>query len=106
MNWLDSLAEASVRSMAQRTSRRSLLASLGALLVGTAALPLLPVARGAEPPQKGAAPNGGADDKAAAKAAALQDPQSCEYWRHCGSCSAAALAAALSSAPPFGAAPF
>jgi len=49
VNWLDSLAEASVRSMAQRTSRRSLLASLGALLVGTAALPLLPVARGAAP---------------------------------------------------------
>ena len=52
MNWLDVLAEASVRSVARRTSRRSLLASLGTLLVGAAALPLLPVARGAEPPQQ------------------------------------------------------
>ena len=83
MNRLDELAEASLRSVARRTSRRSLLASLGALLVGGAAVPLLPIARGAEPPAKGAARNGGADDKAAAKAAALQDPQSCEYWRHC-----------------------
>ena len=86
MKLLDTFAEASVRSMARRTSRRSLLASLGALLVGAAAVPLLPVARGAEPPAKGAAPHGGADDKAAAKAAALQDPQSCDYWRHCADC--------------------
>ena len=37
------------RSLARRTSRRSFLTRFGTLLVGGAALPLLPVARGEEP---------------------------------------------------------
>ena len=43
MKWLDRLAEGSVRAVARRTSRRSVLAGLGTLLVGAAAIPLLPV---------------------------------------------------------------
>lgn len=74
MKWLDSLTESSTRSMARRTSRRSLLASLGAALMGAATLPLLPVARGAA----AAAPE--ASD---AKPKTNDDPNSCDYWRHC-----------------------
>lgn len=73
MSWFDELTEGSARAVARRTSRRSLLGSLGALLLGTAALPLLPVARGAQAP---ATPAGGTPDK-------TQDPTQCEYWRHC-----------------------
>ncbi len=67
MRWLDTLAEQSTRAVARRTSRRGFLGSLGSLLIGgAAALPLLPIARGA----------GGKPDS-------KQDPNSCDYWRHC-----------------------
>ena len=46
MRALDHLVESSSRSLARRTSRRSLLATLGQLLTGAALLPLLPVDRG------------------------------------------------------------
>lgn len=71
MSWLDNLTEKSARAVARRTSRRSVLGSLGGLLVGGAALPLLPVARGAH---AGSTP---------AHADGAQDPNSCDYWRHC-----------------------
>jgi methylamine dehydrogenase light chain len=82
MKLLDTIAEESARALARRSSRRSLLGGLGALLVGVAALPLLPVARGAEP---GPAP----EKKSGAKPPAgppvgWDDPTSCNYWRHCG----------------------
>ena len=77
MKWLDSISEGSTRALARRTSRRSLLAGLGALLVGAAGVPLLPVARGAAPPP----PRPGATTGAAG--ADPGDPASCEYWRHC-----------------------
>jgi methylamine dehydrogenase light chain len=78
MKLLDTIAEESARALARRSSRRSLLGGLGALLVGAAALPLLPVARGAEP---GPAPG----NKSGAKPpAGWDDPTSCNYWRHCG----------------------
>jgi methylamine dehydrogenase light chain len=57
--WFASLS----RGLARRTSRRSFLATLGALLVGGLARPLLPVARAAPAPEDGA--------------------DSCEYWRYC-----------------------
>jgi methylamine dehydrogenase light chain len=60
--------------MARRTSRRSLLASLGSMLMGASALPLLPVARGAA-----AAESKGAGGKPATN----DDPSRCDYWRHC-----------------------
>ncbi|HEY3884066.1 MAG TPA: methylamine dehydrogenase light chain, partial [Vicinamibacterales bacterium] len=72
MKWLDSISERSARALARRSSRRSVLGGLGSMLVGAAALPLLPVARGAESPPAGA--QGKADPG---------DPSSCEYWRHC-----------------------
>lgn len=75
MSRFDRWIEESSRSVARRTSRRGLLGSLGALLVGVGVLPLLPVARGAEKPAT--AGKGEADQPEA------QDPTSCNYWRHC-----------------------
>jgi methylamine dehydrogenase light chain len=77
MKWLDRLTEGSVRSVARRTSRRSLLAGIGTLIVGAASLPILPVARGSEPKVPPAAKGTGKP------AADPGDPATCEYWRHC-----------------------
>ena len=82
MKWLDSITEGSARSLAKRTSRRSVIGSLGAMLVGASAIPLLPVARGASPAPadpKAAGATKPADDKAKH----VNDPTSCDYWRHC-----------------------
>ena len=91
MRWLDSIAEGTTRAVAKRTSRRGFLGSLGAFLVGSAALPLLPVARGGaqaaeSPAAAGAKASAGKEDAAKAgsgKPDNSQDPTSCEYWRHC-----------------------
>jgi len=59
--------ETGSRLLARATSRRSFLGRLGTLLTGTAALPLLPVARafGTE------------------SVTELGDAHSCDYWRYC-----------------------
>jgi methylamine dehydrogenase light chain len=72
MKWLDSVAERSTRSLSRRTSRRSILGSLGTMLLGASVLPLLPVARGAR-----------AAEGNSSNPAGVNDPSSCEYWRHC-----------------------
>jgi methylamine dehydrogenase light chain len=63
MKWIDALTEQATRGIAKRTSRRSVLGGLGALLAGGLGVPLLPIARGA------------AQDPG--------DPSECQYWRHC-----------------------
>jgi methylamine dehydrogenase light chain len=84
VKWLDSLTEGSARSLAKRTSRRGFMGSLGAILVGASTLPLLPVARGASPPEGGRTSSGkAAGDTAGDKAKHVNDPTSCDYWRHC-----------------------
>ncbi len=77
-NWVDSWLEQRARQVARRTSRRSFLARVGGLIVGGAALPLLPVARAAaqSPGARLAAP----DEKIEGPEG---DPKDCEYWRHC-----------------------
>ncbi|MFO1468183.1 MAG: methylamine dehydrogenase light chain [Steroidobacteraceae bacterium] len=85
MKWMDRFTEQFSRGVAQRTSRRSVLGSLGAVMLGTTAFPLLPVARGAEAPaakppkHKGAGPSGADPTRPVDPG----DPASCEYWRHC-----------------------
>lgn len=71
MSWIDDVAERSARGLARRVSRRSWLAFLGTALVGTAGIPLLPMARAAH---GGAAPGGAPDGG---------DASSCDYWRYC-----------------------
>ncbi|GAB4173051.1 MAG: hypothetical protein OHK0026_00050 [Rhodocyclaceae bacterium] len=72
MRWLDDFFERGVRSVARRTSRRSALARIGRVLVGSAfVLPVLPfdrIARQAE---------------AAQKKPAQPDETHCDYWRYC-----------------------
>src|SRR6202043_989514 len=77
MKWFDDFSENSARALARRTSRRSVLAGLGSFLLGATAVPLLPVARGAE------IKPGGAEPGAAPATADPGDASSCEYWRHC-----------------------
>jgi len=72
--WIDRLVERALRQLARRTSRRSFLTRVGTLLVGTAAMPLLPVARALD---RTPAPD---DAKLSGE---LADPKQCGYWRHC-----------------------
>ena len=74
MKWFDGFIENGTRRAARNVSRRSALARIGRLLVGTAfALPVLPFDRVA-----GAAPHA-----AAAKPDKRNDDTACEYWRYC-----------------------
>ncbi|KLV10558.1 MULTISPECIES: methylamine dehydrogenase light chain [Photobacterium] len=68
MRFFDKFFEKSARSAAQTSSRRGAMKKLGGMLVGGAAIPLLPVARAAEKPS---APT------------EIGDPSSCDYWRYC-----------------------
>jgi len=73
MNLFDRVFEKSVRTIAQHSSRRGLLKTLGAGLVGGAFFPLLPVARAAE----------STPDSAPKLPQDEGDPTSCDYWRYC-----------------------
>ncbi len=64
------------RGVARYSSRRSLLARVAAVVVGGAALPLLPVARAHGAPRQ---PVPGEPDASTPTG----DPGACEYWRHC-----------------------
>lgn len=66
MRRLDFWTEAWARGLANRVSRRGMLAGVARVLVGGLALPLLPVARVAH-----------------AEAADPGDPTRCDYWRYC-----------------------
>jgi methylamine dehydrogenase light chain len=70
MRSLDRLFEESSRQLARRTSRRSLIGTLGGLLTGAALLPLLPIDRGSR--ANAAEPKAGA-----------ASPESCQYWKYC-----------------------
>ena len=65
--WIDRFTERGVRHAAQMTSRRGALARLGAVLVGTIALPMLPFDRSGN----------------AHAAGKSNDDTSCDYWRNC-----------------------
>jgi methylamine dehydrogenase light chain len=75
-SWIDRKFVAAARGLARRTSRRSFLTRLGALLVGAGTLPLLPLSRlSAQTPDTGFVDAGLTGEAA--------DPASCNYWRHC-----------------------
>ena len=80
----DRLFERLSRSAAQQTSRRSFLAQSGLWLVGTAALPLLPVARRAQAAEHaGKSKTAGKYTSDFANQAQTTDPTQCNYWRYC-----------------------
>lgn len=78
MRWftrlIDRQTERTVRRTANSHGRRSLITQLGAALVGSATLPMLPFDR------SGAQAAGAASKPPVAK---HNDPTQCEYWRYC-----------------------
>lgn len=97
MHPLDRMFENSARSLAKRTSRRSVLALIGRMLTGAALIPLLPIDRSARaqtppaPAGKSPAPstpataNPATGDSPSSPPArsASDDPTSCDYWKYC-----------------------
>ena len=84
----DRLFEHSSRTLARRTSRRSLLAMLGKILTGAALVPLLPVDRSsrAQAANAGAGATGTPAHETPPKktaSAKSDDPLSCDYWKYC-----------------------
>jgi len=89
MSLFDDLSEHSARKVAQQTSRRGFLGRLGSLIVGGAAIPLLPVERASAAsaaPAKTDSDNGypGVASQAPVQPGEEGDPTSCDYWRYCG----------------------
>ena len=74
MTRFDEWMARATRQLARRTSRRSLLAGIGGALLGTAAIPLLPVSRAS-----GREPQPGEPDPDTPEGQST----SCEYWRYC-----------------------
>src|SRR5882672_2137646 len=82
---IDHLAEKMLRGFASRTSRRSVFSILGGFLAGAAALPLLPVARGAEGESGTSPSDANSGQTAPQNSGFLQDPGNpAKYtlWRH------------------------
>jgi methylamine dehydrogenase light chain len=75
---LDRLFEVWARGIARRQGRRSFLARTGTLILGGAALPLLPIARANAQSAQPRVP--APDEKIEGPEG---DPKRCEYWRHC-----------------------
>ena len=76
MSELDGRFEGWARGIARRQGRRTFLARIGALLVGGAAVPLLPVSRASAEQTRLPAPDEDIEGPEG-------DPKRCEYWRHC-----------------------
>ncbi len=74
-NIFDRLFEKASRRIAQRSSRRSVLARLGTVLVGAAVLPTLPVDRSGRFKR--------AHAQTFADQAQTADDTQCNYWRYC-----------------------
>lgn len=72
---MDKFVESLTRSIAQRTSRRSFLARLGKVILGAAAIPLLPVDRVAR--------NANAADQKKPAKKNVNDDLTCDYWKYC-----------------------
>lgn len=82
----DKLTERLSRRVAQNSSRRGFLNTLGTALVGGAAIPLLPVSRAYASESHGDTEEGGYKGVAKQSTGNIQDPgdpTSCDYWRYC-----------------------
>ncbi|MEM7570993.1 MAG: methylamine dehydrogenase light chain, partial [Pseudomonadota bacterium] len=87
MSLLDKATEKMTRTIARRTSRRSLFSFLGTALAGAATMPLLPVSRGEAAGPKLEAKDGfnefGLVPSTTGNPQDPGDPTSCSYWRYC-----------------------
>ena len=99
MSRFDDLIEKCTRTVAQRTSRRSVLAGISGFLFGAAMIPVLPVARAAGG-SEGGYPGVGAQESGIDGDPG--DPTSCDYWRYCalGGTLCACCGGTLTSCPP------
>ncbi len=79
----DNMVERMSRRVAGRTSRRGAIGRLGAVLVGAAIVPLLPVDRRGRVSRANAATPAEGSDPRAKFVPQDNDVQSCDYWRHC-----------------------
>jgi methylamine dehydrogenase light chain len=79
---IDRSFERMTRRTAQRVSRRSVVASIGAILAGVGAVPLLPVSRRA---QAQGTVNTAELASRFARSAQTTDTTQCNYWRYCAS---------------------
>ncbi len=77
MRDIDAATTGAVRFFAGRTSRRSFLGKLGAVITGVGAFPLLPMAR------PNATELAVPVEEEGAVIPEMGDDQSCEYWRYC-----------------------
>ena len=77
MRDIDAATTGAVRFFAGRTSRRSFLGKLGAVITGVGAFPLLPMAR------PNATELAVPVEEEGAVIREMGDDQSCEYWRYC-----------------------
>ena len=89
MKFADILSERAARSVARQTSRRGFLGRIGTLLIGGAAIPLLPVARAASDDGNTAAGKAqqgypGVSPQVSTNPGEEGDPTHCDYWRYCG----------------------
>lgn len=80
MKKMDKLLQESSRALAQRTSRRGILAGFSKVLFGAALMPLLPVARAAGETDGGYP---GVGKQSSGTDGDPGDPTSCDYWRYC-----------------------
>jgi methylamine dehydrogenase light chain len=71
---LDRMFEASSRSLAEKSGRRSFIARLGSAMLGTTLLPLLPVARFEQ---------ASAEEARTEPKGDWNNPRSCDYWAFC-----------------------
>jgi methylamine dehydrogenase light chain len=79
----DAAIEKLSRRTANKTGRRSFVGKLGGFLVGATLLPLLPVDRRGRLKDAHAADASDLDAAREGWQPQDQDPQSCDYWRHC-----------------------
>jgi len=80
MSEFDKFFERFSRRAVAHHSRRSLFAKLGVIIAGSAAAPLLPVARAATPASGG---YDGVLPQTTGNPNDPGDPTSCDYWRYC-----------------------
>jgi methylamine dehydrogenase light chain len=74
---MDKFVESITRTIAQRTSRRSFLARLATVVLGAAAIPLLPVDRVARAQDQDSA------DFKKSTHKDVNDDLTCDYWKYC-----------------------